>query len=527
MLLVLDTLEWKGIIMTNQSITRRRAVQLGAGAGLAAILGAQATSISAAQNATPGVITIPEPQVALPTDNVTLRWIDSGDLKALFYRAYFEAYQAAHPNITIQYDPLPWSEIGQIVPLGVRNGDAHDVFSIPLEVTSAQAVQEGWVAPLDDIIPNFQSWKEGFPLGAFVDGVHVFNGQTYTFPVTSDKRYGTLTFYNPALMEATGYNPAETPLTWDGFRDAAKKITEAGQGQVYGLIIGGKSIAQFSNFVRNLARMAGRPASTGDIDWRTGEYVYGSDEYVAAVELLLAINNDGSIFPGVLSLGEVDARARFPTGVAGMVLSGPWDIVNFQRDYPDFAFNISSQPVPNGSETGILTYEENGANLNWVYANSPNKAIAGDMFSYIGSQDGQIAIMAATNGNLRSLFPEAARIAQETLTLDPIADTALKLFEGQIRLGPMLAVRNPEVVKVNFELKPLTPDFGEVVQGIFSGQLSDPRAAMQDLQDRANAELDRAIKAAQDKGAQISREDWVFANWDPAQNYTEEMYAAL
>jgi multiple sugar transport system substrate-binding protein len=497
-----------------------------AGAGAATFATSQHLQFGAAQ-ATPGVITIPEPVTQLPTDNVTFRWIDSGDLKAYFYREYFAAYQQAHPNITIQYDALPWAEIAQLVPLGVRNGDAHDVFAMPPEIPSAQAVREGWVAPLDDIIPNFAEWKARFPLGAFQDGVHVFDGKTYTFPVTSNKRYSTLTFFNPALMEPAGYNPAENPLSWDELRDAAKKITDAGQGQSYGLILGGKETGPFADFVGNLARMAGRPASSTHIDWLTGEYVYGSDEYVAAVELLLAINADGSIFPGALSLGAYDARARFPTGVAGMILSGPWDIVNYQRDNPEFAFGISSSPVANGTETGILTYEESGANLNWVYANSPNKAIAGDMFNYIGSVDGQVAIMAATNGNLRSLFPEAAKIAQETLTFEPMADTALELFEEQIRLGPMVFVRNPETAAVNAELRALTPSFGEVVQGIFSGQLADPRAAMQDLQDRANAELDRAIKAAQDKGAQVSREDWVFPNWDPTQDYTEDMYAAL
>lgn len=514
---------------SNRSITRRRALQVGAGAGLFAVAGPQAAHHTVAQGATPGVITIPDPEAELPTDEVTFRWIDSGDLKAYFYREYFAAYQQAHPNITIQYDALPWAEITQLVPLGVRNGDAHDVFAMPPEIPAAQAVQEGWVAPLDDIIPNFAEWKAGFPLGAFQDGVHVFDGKTYTFPVTSNKRYSTLTFFNPALMESAGYNPAEDPLNWDEFRDAAKKITDAGQGQSYGLILGGKEAGPFADFVGNLARMAGRPASSTHIDWLTGEYVYGSDEYVAAVELLLALNADGSIFPGALSLGAYDARARFPTGVAGMILSGPWDIVNYQRDNPEFAFGLGSSPIAEGSDvgTGILTYEESGANLNWVFAQSPNKAIAGDMFSYIGSVDGQVAIMAATNGNLRSLFPEAARIAQETLTFDPMAATALALFEEQIRLGPMVFVRNPETAAVNNELRALTPSFGEVVQGIFSGQLSDPKAAMQDLQDRANAELDRAIKAAQDKGAQVSRDDWVFANWDPTQDYTEEMYEAL
>jgi len=66
-----------------------------------------------------------------------------------------------------------------------------------------------------------------------------------------------------------------------------------------------------------------------------------------------------------------------------------------------------------------------------------------------------------------------------------------------------------------------------VLQGLFSGQLTDPRAAMQDLQDRSEQELDRAIKAAAAKGARVSRDDWRFANWDPTRDYTAADYAAL
>ncbi|HEU5330690.1 MAG TPA: hypothetical protein VFU78_21530, partial [Thermomicrobiales bacterium] len=73
-------------------------------------------------------------------------------------------------------------------------------------------------------------------------------------------------------------------------------------------------------------------------------------------------------------------------------------------------------------------------------------------------------------------------------------------------------------------LKNLKPDFGQVIQGLFTGQLKDTKAEMQDLQDRAGKELDRAIKAAQVKGAKVSRDDWKFANWDPAKDYTEADY---
>jgi multiple sugar transport system substrate-binding protein len=43
---------------------------------------------------------------------------------------------------------------------------------------------------------------------------------------------------------------------------------------------------------------------------------------------------------------------------------------------------------------------------------------------------------------------------------------------------------------------------------------------MKDLQDRMDAALDAAIKTAQQRGAKVSRDDFVFADWDPAQDYT-------
>ena len=62
-------------------------------------------------------------------------------------------------------------------------------------------------------------------------------------------------------------------------------------------------------------------------------------------------------------------------------------------------------------------------------------------------------------------------------------------------------------------------------RGIYTEQIDDIDAALQDLSDRANAELDRAIAAAVDKGAEVTRDDYVFSNWDPTQDYGEDFYA--
>ncbi len=213
-------------------------------------------SPAASPNAS-GEITIVESGATLPTGQVTFHWVDSGDAKAPFNKAFFAAYQRKHPTITIQYDPLPQAEINKVVPLGVQNGNAPDAFAMPQVVQGAQAVQQGWVAPLDDIVPNFARWKAAFPPGAFVSGITDFNGKTYTVPFTSNQRYSTLTLFNTAYLQQAGYDPAAKPLTWDEFRAAAKKITQQGAGKYYGVLLEANQTSRLAVFVNSLAQMAG------------------------------------------------------------------------------------------------------------------------------------------------------------------------------------------------------------------------------------------------------------------------------
>ncbi|HEY6738231.1 MAG TPA: extracellular solute-binding protein, partial [Actinopolymorphaceae bacterium] len=121
-----------------------------------------------------GDFTLPEPVVSLPSKDVTFRLVDSNDTKAPFWRQLFQAYQEKHPNIRCQYDGLPWAKIEEVVPLGIRNKTAHDVIQLPGNVPLDQAVANGWVAPLDDLLPDIEKWKASFPELSYVEGSRVF-----------------------------------------------------------------------------------------------------------------------------------------------------------------------------------------------------------------------------------------------------------------------------------------------------------------------------------------------------------------
>jgi multiple sugar transport system substrate-binding protein len=463
----------------------------------------------------------------LPTDKVTLRWLDGAPApRTTFLKAFFAEYQKVHPNITLQVDYLPNNQISQVLPLGIQNGNAYDCFPQPGSVTAGQMVHEGWVQPLDDVIPNFAEWKARYPAGTLVEGLSMFGGKVYSCPYLSNRQHGTLTLFNVQYLQAAGYNPSATPISWDDLRAAAKKVTAQGKGQYYGYIIGGGQTNRWSDVVTNLAELAGTNVGTtpaGNIDWKTGEFAYTTDQVLGAIDLLLALKADGSVFPGSVQLDGPAERDQFAKGVAGIILQGPWNIQPWESDYPKFDFGIGGTPVPNSGAVGKLHYGPGSSWAVWVYAKTKLPEVAGDLLYNLPSPANQQALITLTGG-----FPPPLLLPPGPVRgASPRIAKAYELIDLQMRLGPAVEARNPDVGQVLLELKTAKPDFGQIIQGLYTGQVRDAKAALQDLQDRSDKALDQAIKAAQAKGANVSRDDWKFPNWDPTQDYTQADYDAL
>jgi len=114
--------------------------------------------------------------------------------------------------------------------------------------------------------------------------------------------------------------------------------------------------------------------------------------------------------------------------------------------------------------------------------------------------------------------------AVETADVDPAFREVAQDLYKMLFLGPVPVVGNLDVVKVDAAIKPVKPGFGEIIQGYFSGDVTDIRARLRQLSDASTKELERAIQAATSKGAKVSMDDYAFANWKPGADYTSEMY---
>ncbi len=499
-----------------------------AAAGTVSLVGCQ---VDTGENTGPAApsgaeIQIPDYATELPSEDVTFRWCDSGDLKSVYEKAVLAVFTKKHPNIKTDYQGSGWDTVNQVVPLGIRNGSAPDIFAVPNNVPAPTAVNEGWVQPLEQIIPDFEAWRANFSETAFVPGVHVFDDKIYSFPLSSDRRLEFMSFYDTANLAAAGYDdPVDQIKTWDELYAALKKVVAAGK---VGMIIGADSLG---GVITMLAQSAGWGKVGGPIpgmDPLTGKYRVDAPEVMQAFEFLQKLITDKLVVPGFLSLKIADGRAQMPAGKAGMIFNGPWDIPAWKRTAPSWKYAMGPVPSPDGNTDWVVPFAQNGANNPWVFAKTKYPAVAGQILNYMGSPDGQKMLVILSEGNLVSLNEEYNKAADQPGLLDANAKTASDLASKIMKAAPQSAIRNPDVAKVALVRKEVQPRWQDLMAGIFTGEL---KGSVEDqfaqFGARQQESLETGIETARQEGADVSLDDWVFPNWDPTKDYTKADYEAL
>lgn len=450
-------------------------------------------------------------------DEVVVRWWDQFLPIEPLHRSIWDAYQAAHPNVRVEYTQYNPQEMGQALQLAFESGQMPDVHTLAgVGVPAARLVRQDWFQPL----PQADAIATALPPGSLLEGFSVFGGQVYGLPLFSFRQYTSLNWFNRELVERAGGDPETGPTTWDQFRQTAAAITEAGGGQAFGWIQGIGFVDRLATHLNDLAQAAGAAVSSGGVpgaatfDPTTGAYPFGTDPYVQALEFMASLNQDGTLFPGSSSLDARTARARWATGAAGMFLDGPWNVGVVQAEFGDFLDRVGVAPVP-APEGRTPPYIHNapvGGEF-WISSQSEHPEVAGEILQELTSREYYVGL--------------AERMDQPPLDLSVVAEAnvhptyrrAVELFQEGVRLGPSPLVRNPAQAEVLAEMEQIRPSLGEIVQGVFSGDVEDPRAALQTFADQLTAERDRAIETVRAAGSEVSLDDWLFADWQPAEDY--------
>lgn len=309
-------------------------------------------------------------------------------------------------------------------------------------------------------------------------------------------------------------------MTWDTFREAARKVTEQNKGKAYGLILELNQPGRIGGIIESLARIAGLKA-VGNILQPSGEFFHDSPEIVDAIGLLQAIKADGSLFPGSNSLTAPECWPRVARGNAAMVSAGPWVTVQYESQNPDFDFGVVALPRTD-AEPLPLSYSPFGADSLTLAKTSKVKEVAGHVLQYITSLNGQTRWGEIVGVGNPPLLEDARKLSEAKYSDHAKACAAIA---DTMRGGPSPQVANPDVALVSKREKAVTPDFGEVIQAIMVGKTNDVPKALKDLKDRSEKARDAAIADAKKRdGSTATRQDWVFPNWDPTKDYTTADY---
>ena len=456
---------------------------------------------------------------AEPAGPVTLKYWLPPTTEQAYRDQMVGEFMTLNANVTIEMDGADPANYNEATQLLFKGGDQPDIFW-KYNLSLPQMLDEDIVQPYPEELQEYL--MSIYPAAMFLEGVNLWDGKLYGFWPVGAKSATRVLYCNKMLFDQAGVVP---PTTWTEFVEVAQALTDAGAGASYGVILGGKSPWDYTALVGALAMSAGKMAAADGeascFDWTKAEMTIASDYMVDALKLCTGMMDDGTLFPGFSTISHTEARAGLPANWAGMFMGGWWDAGAYKTQFPEFEFMAAPIPVVDSGKVG---FNHGTPFIERVYI-SKNTTNLDAITQFLKYKFGPAYQRGWARNGWFTALPEANEASN---IADPIVQNIFKISDD-IRVLPQPVARNAKQAQVNAERKAITPNFGEILGGVFSAQIApdDYQTEAQNYADLWKEELERAIDELAGGGLEVSLDDWIFPNWDPDEDYTTEMYADL
>lgn len=311
----------------------------------------------------PAVQPTAEPTAA-PEEKITLTWLI---LEFWNPDNVIAAYQAEHPNITIQAEKVGFLDLFQQNQIRLGAGDGSpDIVSVDAPLVASYGAR-GWLYPLDGAFSaeDLTSWVSG----ALETGT--YDGKFLAAPQHTSTQ---LLFYNKDLFDAAGITPPgeDDRWTWEQVAEAAKKLTK---DDVYGF--NWEQTTEIYQLQPLPVSLGGK--ALGD-DGFTVEGVVNSPEWIKAFTFYgNAFNSEGFAPKSEMSVSEM-----FTSGKLAMFVGGEWNNLVFTWGPPTFNWGVSRHPYFEGGQVVIPT----GSWHFGVNAKSAHAQAAAEFLRWLSAGDG-------------------------------------------------------------------------------------------------------------------------------------------
>ncbi len=261
------------------------------------------------------------PATEVSTEPITLKVMHNwgeGDNKSVPLHAFFDAFEAMYPNVTIEEEVFSDKDIPTRVTTAFLAGEEPDIVFENLDASALDWPTDGVTIDMAQLAKDLGIFDQMKPAAVAewtsADGVlRALPLEGYTWPI----------WYNTAILDQAG---VAIPTTTDELINVAQKVREAG----------------FQPFV------------TGGTDW-TGQFVFymtvasmltdeevrdlysnggfsNNANAVAGVELFVKLRDAGVFADGVEGMTMASSNEMFYSGQAAMMHAGSWFFAECPED---------------------------------------------------------------------------------------------------------------------------------------------------------------------------------------------------
>ncbi len=388
----------------------------------------------------------------------------AGDMIKITYWSASGSEKSTLEQIVNDYNKGPGKKAGVQVELVITTDNTKNIDiaqqndQLP-DLCSPTYTQRELFAKQGDIVPieSFEGGKEFLEEydTPVVEKRNAFDGKVYS--VYTDVQTAGL-IYNKDLFKAAGLvdenGEAKPPKTWDELREYAKKLTDPSQN-VYGYSFPYK----FSTYYTINAPFAKSIIPSSELtDYENLTVAPGNFNEV--FDLMMAMQKDGSLFPGADTLDNDTSRAYFSAGKIGMMPGISWDTGVLTTQFvAQCDWGVAPMPVKD-SENTYPAYSTlaGGPVLTKTALTHPEAAF--DFYKYIHSDEVLI------------------RLANETGTLPYKEDLIEKATEMDEHAKQFRALYDENYDRTVYPTYTIEGDSSaDMYKKVWSGQMSSQEAA--------------------------------------------------
>ncbi len=243
-------------------------------------------------------------------------------------------------GVPVSVEVVDWDNYWTLLEAGASGGTMPDVFWMHSN-TAQMYMENDILLDLTDYVANDDSiQKENYYEGVWDLYTRAADGKQFALP----KDHDTIALlYNKAIFDKYGVEYPTDNWTYEDMYEAAKKITEGSNGDIYGMAM---NTSNNQDGWYNLVYAYGGQVITEDHKGTT----IGSDEAKAGMEMMRKLLTVGA---PQATVAETGTDSLFQSNKVGMITQGSWMINSFYtaESHEDYAWAMMPYADVNGNGT--------------------------------------------------------------------------------------------------------------------------------------------------------------------------------